>query len=78
MIHKGAALDLTERHQEFLALIKMLEYTKGIAASLSTGDAASQLDQARQTLLSELEQELGGQIAVDALTGLSLQRAGHC
>jgi len=78
MIRKSANLHLSERHEEFLALINMIEYTVGAAESLSSESAVKHLDIARKTLLTELQSELTSILSTDEIARLAATRAGHC
>jgi hypothetical protein len=77
MIRKGANVPLTERHEEFLALINMIEYTVGAAASLAAESAAKQLEIARKRLLTELQSEVTSILSTEEISQLAT-RAGHC
>ncbi|MBD9389735.1 MULTISPECIES: hypothetical protein [unclassified Agrobacterium] len=78
MTNINASIQLSERHEEYLALINMLEYTVGIAESLSSKSAAFQLDAARKTLMGELKSELTADLSTHEITQLAGVRAGHC
>lgn len=78
MMNNDAGIQLSERHEEFLALINMIEYSVGIAESLSVDGAAFQLDAARKTLLSELKGELDRELSAREITHLAGTTVGHC
>jgi len=78
MILTDANLQVSERHQEFLALINMIGYAFGIAESLGASIAASHMDAAREALITELMGEFAGVLSTDGIARLAAARAGHC
>lgn len=78
MMNNNVGIQLSERHEEFLALINMIEYSVGIAESLSVDGAVFQLDAARKALLSELKGELDRELSTQEITNLAGMRVGHC
>ncbi|MCM2474638.1 hypothetical protein HGO38_14245 [Rhizobium sp. CG5] len=78
MAHTISDLQTSERQQELLALINMMGYAVGIAETLGVTTAATHLNTARQTLVSELQGDLTNTLSMDGIKRLASARAGNC
>ena len=78
MRQSEAELAAFDRHQEFLALLNMCGYARGIAEQLGATAATSHIDAAREALLADFSEEFGGEFTMDKLPRLAPNRAGHC
>ena len=67
-----------DRGEELLAIINMIGYAMGIVRGLRVEGAASDLEAARQKLITEMQQQLVGTISGDDVVHLAHFRSGHC
>ncbi len=71
-------LDISERQDEYLALINMLAYAESAAESLGAASASWYIDVARQSLQSALQGELSAHLTTEDIINLSSTRMGRC
>lgn len=73
-----ASFETNERREEYFALINMIGYAASIAKSLGAVSAAMQIESARKSLVSDLENEFAGTVTKEGITRIANVRAGHC
>ncbi|MFD1747495.1 hypothetical protein ACFSE1_18655 [Rhizobium helianthi] len=68
----------SERREEYFALINMIGYALSIAESLGAKSAAMHMEAARQSLVTNLQDELSGVLTKEGISQIATARAGHC
>ncbi|NTJ44220.1 hypothetical protein G6L28_16595 [Agrobacterium larrymoorei] len=70
--------DISERQDEYLALINLLSYAESAAEALGAASASWYIDVARQSLQSSLQGELSPELSTEDIINLSSRPVGRC
>lgn len=78
MMQSDMTIPTVERHEELLALLRMLGYALDTAESLGADAAATHMDAARLALMTLLKDEFEGMLSGENIARLANAQAGHC